>query len=50
MEKFGPVKYAVLCKANELARKDDEDLKDKDARPTHKGTGFVKFATKAAGA
>ena len=29
MEKFGPLKYAVLCKTNEIAKK-DEDSKDKD--------------------
>jgi RNA recognition motif-containing protein len=45
MAKFGPVKYAVLCKTNALK---PEDIKEEDpeAKTAHKGTGFVKFLTK----
>ena len=41
MEKFGPVKYAVLVKNKELA---DPEATGADAEiKTHKGTGFVQF-------
>jgi hypothetical protein len=36
MGKFGPLKYAVLCKARELRDQDGESA-------AHKGTGFVQF-------
>ena len=36
MEKFGKVKYAVLCKINEMNVKDGNTTTG-----THKGTGFV---------
>lgn len=39
MKKFGPVKYAVLCKANDLKVNYDNN----EETGTHKGTGFVKF-------
>ena len=39
MTKFGPVKYAVLCKAGQLKTDNEEDEKI----TTHKGTGFVQF-------
>ena len=38
MEKFGPLKYAVLCKAREL-QASAEDLET--LQHSHKGTGFV---------
>jgi RNA recognition motif-containing protein len=41
MEKFGDVKYAVLCRAQ-----GDEDKADGEAAATHKGTGFVRFKNK----
>ena len=45
MEKFGPVKYAVLCKTNGL-RPEDTTKEDLEAKTAHKGTGFVKFLAK----
>jgi len=45
MEKFGPVKYAVLCKTNGL-RPEDTTMEDPEAKTAHKGTGFVKFLAK----
>lgn len=44
MDKFGPVKFALLCKTNEF--KGDPDLESSPTQPSHKGTGFVKFKTK----
>lgn len=40
MSKFGPLKYAVLCKTNGL-KKDEEGQEDPEAKTAHKGTGFV---------
>jgi hypothetical protein len=37
MKKFGPLKYAVLCKAKETA----------EGEVAHKGTGFVQFKDEA---
>ena len=45
MEKFGPVKYAVLCKTNAL-KPEDIGQEDPEAKTAHKGTGFVKFMAK----
>jgi RNA recognition motif-containing protein len=45
MDKFGPVKYAVLCKTNGLKPEDTRE-EDLEAKTAHKGTGFVKFLTK----
>ena len=45
MEKFGPVKYAVLCKTNGL-KPEDTMQEDLEAKTPHKGTGFVKFLSK----
>ena len=45
MEKFGPVKYAVLCKTNAL-KPEDIGEEDPEAKTAHKGTGFVKFLAK----
>jgi len=46
MEKFGPVKYAVLCKSA-IKPKDDEAegeaIDNKQALSANKGTGFVQF-------
>jgi hypothetical protein len=41
MEKFGPVKYAVLCKVRELQVQKGGGLDEGGV--THKGTGFVQF-------
>ena len=41
MEKFGDVKYAVLCRAQ-----GDEEKADGEEAATHKGTGFVRFKNK----
>jgi hypothetical protein len=38
MEKFGLVKYALLCKAKELQGRDKSE---EAMEHTHKGTGFV---------
>lgn len=45
MEKFGPVKQALLCKANEF--KSSDEFGGEKPKSVHKGTGFVKFKTKA---
>jgi hypothetical protein len=45
MEKFGPVKSALLCKANEFNKSDE--FGGEKQKSMHKGTGFVKFKTKA---
>ena len=39
MGRFGPVKYALLCKAKNLSGADDKN----EDQPSHKGTGFVQF-------
>jgi hypothetical protein len=47
MEKFGPVKYAVLCKSA-LKGKDgegEETIDNEQAIAANKGTGFVQFKT-----
>ena len=41
MEKFGPVVYAVLCKASN--ENEVEISAETDKKCAHKGTGFVKF-------
>ena len=38
MEKFGQVKYALLCKSKEL-----QGDNEKTEIQSHKGTGFVQF-------
>lgn len=45
MEKFGPVKYAVLCKQKEIEGADsgDKTKNDENAIKAHRGTGFVQF-------
>ena len=60
MEQFGPVDYAVLCKATirDITAEADKaeaegDKKDKKSKQkteemiTHKGTGFVRFQSVA---
>jgi hypothetical protein len=51
MEQFGPVDYAVLCKAaiRDVTQPDDKNDKKNGKKQdkllgTHKGTGFVRFA------
>ena len=46
-EKFGPVVYAVLCKAHGVNEDKDKDEKpiEGSQKPLHKGTGFVRFKT-----
>lgn len=41
MEKFGQIKYAVLCKVKELQL--NQENGGMAQTPTHKGTGFVQF-------
>ena len=38
MEKFGQLKYGVLCKSKDLVGGENGESK-----PAHKGTGFVQF-------
>jgi RNA recognition motif-containing protein len=54
MEQFGPVDYAVLCKAaiKDITQDEDEATKKVNKKPdqllgTHKGTGFVRFKNNA---
>jgi len=46
MEKFGPVKYAVLCKPKEIGQLDPENKEENKMAKMHKGNGFVKFKSK----
>lgn len=45
MQKFGEVKYAVLCK-QDTVNTEVEDLEG--APPGHRGTGFVQFKNREA--
>ena len=46
-EKFGPVVYAVLCKAHGVNENNDDfaPIEGSQPKPLHKGTGFVQFKT-----
>ena len=46
MEKFGPVKYAVLCKS--IIHKTTEEGYEPTQHSQNKGTGFVQFKTQDA--
>jgi len=46
MEKFGPVKYAVLCKSKDMGQLDPENKDENQMAKRHKGNGFVKFKNK----
>jgi len=49
MSKFGPVQYAVLCKAPSIQKDDDENIPiANEGKTLHKGTGFVRFKTQEA--